>query len=322
VVLQCAKLLELSLEERRKVLEQSGLCMYCLKHAAELECFGQGGFSKPKCMQSGCGREHAVDAHRLLGGSDASVNLATGDDYELEEEEEWWVNTVRAGREEEDLEEVRDSEPEENGGGEVRYFPSIYMRKDDSGLEDEFGYFWKAPIPSDSEEQKEDRCWSPEARESSSEEDEEEVRYLTNLLELEPKEKDIESGEPPPLSKDVPGPSKGSPSPPLVKPAEKGEGASRTFRDTELPLAKKPRRRKLRRRVTEDESHTWEVARQDAWLRELLTDSSGSETEGEYARFAESGRWIAEMTGIRDKQCRKRGGSLGVEILRQGATTS
>jgi hypothetical protein len=27
-------------------------------------------------------------------------------------------------------------------------------------------------------------------------------------------------------------------------------------------------------------------------------DSSGSETEEKYARFAESGRWIAEMTGI------------------------
>jgi hypothetical protein len=30
----------------------------------------------------------------------------------------------------------------------------------------------------------------------------------------------------------------------------------------------------------------------------MLTDSSGSESEEKYARFAESGRWIAEMTGI------------------------
>jgi hypothetical protein len=41
VVLQCAKLLGLNLDKRRKVLEQSGLCLYCLKHAAELKCFGQ-----------------------------------------------------------------------------------------------------------------------------------------------------------------------------------------------------------------------------------------------------------------------------------------
>ncbi len=45
------------------------------------------------------------------------------------------------------------------------------------------------------------------------------------------------------------------------------------------------------------------VARHDAWLRELLTDSSGDETEEKYTRFAESGRWIAEMTGSRDKEC-------------------
>jgi hypothetical protein len=50
--------------------------------------------------------------------------------------------------------------------------------------------------------------------------------------------------------------------------------------------------------VTKDKDQEWELARQDAWLREMLTDSSGSESEEKYARFAESGRWIAEMTGI------------------------
>jgi hypothetical protein len=34
VALQCIRLQELGLDERRKVLERSGLCMYCLKHAA------------------------------------------------------------------------------------------------------------------------------------------------------------------------------------------------------------------------------------------------------------------------------------------------
>jgi hypothetical protein len=152
VVLQCTKLLELGLDERRKVLERGGLCMYCLKHAAELECYGQGGFSKPKCMQHGCNGEHAVGTHRLLGESDACVNLTTGGDNESEGEEEWWVNTIRAGEEEEDLEEMEDSEPEENEGREVRYFTSTCMRKDDSGLEDKLGYFWEAPIPSDPDE--------------------------------------------------------------------------------------------------------------------------------------------------------------------------
>jgi hypothetical protein len=72
------------------------------------------------------------------------------------------------------------------------------MRKDDSGLEDELEYFWEAPIPSDSDEREEDRWWSPEPQKLSSEEDEEEVQYLTNLLELGPKENEAEDGEPPP----------------------------------------------------------------------------------------------------------------------------
>jgi hypothetical protein len=139
-------------------------------------------------MRPGCNGEHAVGAHRLLGEGDASVNLITEGDHG-EEEEEWWVNTVRAEEGEEDMEEVGDSEPEENGEREIRYFTSTHMRKDDSRLEDKLEYFWEAPIPSDSDEREEDRCLSPEPQKPSSEEDKKEVQYLTNLLELGPKEK-------------------------------------------------------------------------------------------------------------------------------------
>jgi hypothetical protein len=66
----------------------------------------------------------------------------------------------------------------------------------------------------------------------------------------------------------------------------------------EPPRAKKIKRRKLRKKMTRNKDHQWELARQDAWLREMLTDSSGSDSEAKYAKFAESGRWIAEMTGI------------------------
>jgi hypothetical protein len=70
--------------------------------------------------------------------------------------------------------------------------------------------------------------------------------------------------------------------------------------------------------VTEDEDHKWEVARQNAWLRELLTDSSERETEEKYTRFAESGRWVAEMTGIRDrKRMGVQGGGMEAGILQQ-----
>ncbi len=75
-------------------------------------------------------------------------------------------------------------------------------------------------------------------------------------------------------------------------------GPPRTPERGEPPRTRKTRRRKLRKKGTRDKDHEWELARHDAWLREMLTDSSGSESEEKYARFAESGRWIAEMTGI------------------------
>jgi hypothetical protein len=100
VLLQCTKLLELNLDKRKEVLKQSGLCLYCLKHAAEVECYGQGGFSKPKCAQAGCDGEHAVSVHKLLGKNDASMNLVVEGEYESEEDEEWWVGTVRMEEEE------------------------------------------------------------------------------------------------------------------------------------------------------------------------------------------------------------------------------
>jgi hypothetical protein len=46
----------------------------------------------------------------------------------------------------------------------------------------------------------------------------------------------------------------------------------------------------------------WEEARRSAWLRQLLSDSSSDEEGGEgeerFGRFAESGRWMAELYGI------------------------
>jgi hypothetical protein len=84
----------------------------------------------------------------------------------------------------------------------------------------------------------------------------------------------------------------------------------------EPPRAKKASRRKLIKKVTGNKDHQWEPARQDAWLREMLTDSSGSESEEKYARFAESGRWIAEMTGIpQQATTTSRGECSGQEML-------
>jgi hypothetical protein len=102
-MLQCEKLMSLGLAERREVLEKSELCMICLKHAAELECYGRGGLSKPRCTQAGCDGEHTPGVHKLMGEDSAGVNvIAEGeseDENETREEDEdegWWVGTVGA----------------------------------------------------------------------------------------------------------------------------------------------------------------------------------------------------------------------------------
>jgi hypothetical protein len=162
----------------------------------------------PRCPRPECGGGHTTGAHELLGEADASINLVAGEDCDSDEDEEWWVNTVRVEEEGEDLEEPEDSELEESGGKADEYCMSTCMRKDDSGLEDELEYFRDAPIPSDSDEQEEDRWWSLGLQgPSSEEEDEEEVRYLISLLGGEPKEGGNEEGAAPPQGGAVAGPS-------------------------------------------------------------------------------------------------------------------
>ncbi len=92
-------------------------------------------------MQARCDGEHAVSVHRLLGEESAGVNLVAEGEYKSEEDEEWWVGTVRIEdreekkeEEEEVLEEIDESEPER----EIRHGTSVFMRKDDSELEGEF----------------------------------------------------------------------------------------------------------------------------------------------------------------------------------------
>jgi hypothetical protein len=172
------------------------------------------------------------------------------------------------------------------------------VRKDDSGFEDELEYFWEAPSPSDPYELGEDRWWSPGPPESSAEEDEEEVQYLTKVLGLEPEGDGAKENEPSPPTRTMSGTRGDSQAPSPGRRAEQGGGSPANPRGAETPRAKKIKRRKLRKKVARDEDHQWELAKQGAWLREMLTDSSGSETEEKYARFAESGRWIAEMTRI------------------------
>ncbi len=283
------------------MLKKSGLCLFCLKHAAELECYGRGGFSKPKCTQAGCDEEHTPGVHELLGEESVGVNLVAESEYESKEDEEWWVGTVRMEEvrkgEEETLEETDESEPER----EVRYGTSFFIRKDDSGLEDEFEYLWEAHIPSDPNEPGEDRWWSPEPPELSSEEDEEEVRYLTKVLGLKPQENEAGQEESPALAGAMPCP-------------EVGGTTAETSCGRRSHHSKKIKRRKPGKKITRDKDQEWELAGQDAWARETHTDTSGSEAEEEYTRLAESGRWIAEMTGTAATTTTSRGECSGQEM--------
>jgi hypothetical protein len=58
------------------------------------------------------------------------------------------------------------------------------------------------------------------------------------------------------------------------------------------------KRRKLRKKPRTTMDQEWEEARQDAWLRQMLSDTSSDEEEERYGRFAESGRWMSELFKI------------------------
>ncbi len=58
------------------------------------------------------------------------------------------------------------------------------------------------------------------------------------------------------------------------------------------------KRRRLRKRSKTTVDRGWEEARRNAWLRQMLSDTSSDEDEERYGRFAESGRWMAELFEI------------------------
>ncbi len=115
LVLKCGKLRELSLCDRRKVLEASGLCMFCLRHPANVECFDQGGRLKPACMQPGCKGKHAAGVHELLGEAEASFNLVAEEDNE-EDDEDLYVNVEEKKNEVRKKRRIREGD----GGGPRR----------------------------------------------------------------------------------------------------------------------------------------------------------------------------------------------------------
>jgi hypothetical protein len=125
----------------------------------------------------------------------------------------------------------------------------------------------------------EDRWWSPEPPQPSSEEDEEEVQYLVQALGLEPR------GEEPILGRAMVG-------------SREDVTAQDKPRKERPPHPRGAKRKRLRKKAERTRDQEWEQARQDAWFREMLSDTSGSEDKESCGRFAESGRWISELFKI------------------------
>jgi hypothetical protein len=119
----------------------------------------------------------------------------------------------------------------------------------------------------------------------SSEEDEEEVQYLARVLGLEPRGGGAGQEVNFAHERATAGPKEDAATP----------GTSQRERP---PHPSDVKLRKPRKKVEKTKDQEWEQARQDAWLREMLTDTSESEHEERFGRFAESERWITELFRI------------------------
>jgi hypothetical protein len=142
VMLQCEKLMSLGLAERKEVLEKSRLCMFCLKHSADLECYGKGGLSKPRCNQPGCDGEHTPGVHKLMGEENAGVNLVAEDkdteDAEAEEDggnedEGWWVGTIGVMEASDGAEDALYGEAKPSRGQQAGYSKTEWGQQGESG---------------------------------------------------------------------------------------------------------------------------------------------------------------------------------------------
>jgi hypothetical protein len=259
VMLQCEKLMSLGLAERREVLEKSGLCMFCLKHAAEVECYGRGGLSKPRCTQPGCDGEHTPSVHKLMGDESAGMNLIAEDGSEEEDEDEtgeededdgWWVGTVGVMETLDWAEETSCSVPNLGQAQDV-----------DHGEAREGGQIKNEPEPPlddySAGEVAEDDWW------------------------------DLEPAYPSLGGEGASAPHSGAPQHPP-------SSAARAPR----PAGAGRRRLKKRPRATVDQDWE-EARRSAWLRQMLSdTSSDEDENEERYGRFAESGRWMSELYGF------------------------
>jgi hypothetical protein len=284
----------MKLAERREVVERSGLCTFCLRHAAELECYAKGGLSKPRCTRPGCDGEHASKLHALMGEADAEVNIVAGDDGEVVSEyedeydhqhshecEDLWVGTLGATEVSKEADEPADT----TGGRELPQGDDLAEGEEITDqYEYEYESLWVGTIGATEEPEEMDRSTGTATGRGLARGD--------DSVEMEgeatgDEQWDLETYQPGRRTGGARSPTRGPPRCFLG-------GRTRPPRPAE---AGRPRP-KAGPGVTSDQQ--WEEARYDAWLRQLLSDDSsdGEEDEERYGRLAESGRWMAELYGI------------------------
>ncbi len=294
VILQCEKLRGMKLAERREVVEKSGLCTFCLRHAAELECYAKGGLSKPRCTRPGCDGEHTSKLHALMGEADAEVNFVAGDEgkavSEYEDEydqqrrckyEDLWIGTLGATEVPKEADESADTTADREP-----------PQRDDSAMEGEvmdqyeceYESLWVGTIGATEEPEGTVRSTGTTAGRGLAQEDD---PVETEEEATEDEQWDLETDQSNGRADGARDLLRGPPRCPLG-------GRTRPPRPTETGRPKL----KAGLRATPDQQ--WEEARYNAWLRQLLSDDSSDEDEDEerYGRFAESGRWMTELYGI------------------------
>ncbi len=294
VILKCEKLHGMKLAERREVVEKSGLCTFCLRHGAELECYAKGGLSKPKCARLGCDGEHVTGLHALLGEADAAVNLVAGGDGETTDDHEgeqgypceWdcggsWVGTVEAAEVPGEADEPADGP----GGRDTAPYTGSIREGDE---EDQWGYesLWVGTIGAIEVLREMDRITSATICQGSIQEDGQ-VRAREETTEDEEEQWDLEA--------DWSSGGANAPRDPRHElPRRPCGGQARA------PRPARPGQPVLKSRPEASADQQWEEARRNSWLRQLLSDDSSEESDDEerYGRFAESGRWMTELYGI------------------------
>jgi hypothetical protein len=281
----------MKLAERKEVVEKSGLCTFCLRHGADVECYAKGGLSKPKCERLGCNGEHVTGLHALLGEADVAVNLVGGEE---------------------------DGAVDAHGNGDG--CPDGWAE----------GHSWDDCLDAEGEMEEAERWMCTHADQSTTTgtygaeagEWEYESMWVGTVSAVDAP--DRADGEP--VTARDPGPSTGSDQGEAEEKAAKDRGeqrdqgasptdgaasASREAGQGSMhhPSSDRTQGSHPRRQIPgrlghgaepgRAEDQQWEKARHDAWLRQLLSDDSSDEDEEErYGRFAESGRWMSELYGI------------------------